>query len=403
MISTVPTLRRLLPLLAVLAAAVPGDEAPPGGAFAAGTQSAALRIDLRDGRVFVAARIEGQSVTLLVDPAGANALSPAVATKLGLARDPSVAAAPGVVTVRAPTLELGGYTLRDQPFHLLELQRWREFEPVPVDGVLGPESFAEVVLTLDYAARLMTLTAPAAFRAPERAVRLPLRFVERLPLVRASVDGRSGDFAIEPAARAPLVLHGGFVDEHDLLKVYDHRHEGVVGWGPGGEERGYATRIGAFEWGGLRAPQVVTILRDAARPLPGGRRLDGSIGGRLLARFTVSIDFVGGALLLEPNAALATPDAHDRSGMWINLDGDDLLIAALTPNGPGARSQLQAHDRIVAVDGVAATQLTLAGLRQRLTELPPGTRVRITARRDGKVIYANLILADLVPPPPATP
>lgn len=367
--------------------------------FPAGTPSAALQFELRDGRAFVAAQVMGRTLTLLVDPAGANVLSPAAVTALGLSIDAERSAAAGAPAVRAATVALGGYALRDQTFYVVDLGRWSEIEGASVDGVLGPEAFERIVLTLDYARRLLTLTDPAAFQAPVNAVSLPLRFVERLPLVAASVDGRAGEFAIEPGMRGPLTLHGGFVREHELLDRYPHGHESVVGWGISGPTRGFATRVGALEIGGLRAPAVVTTLQTEERRLPGARAVAGSIGGRLLARFTVTIDFVGRRLLLQPNAALATPDAHDRSGMWLNLDGADLIIDALQPNGPAARAQLQPHDRIVAVDGVPATELTLAGVRAKFRSSPVDTRVRVTARRDGKVIYANFILTDLVPAP----
>ena len=399
-------MRRLLPILVCLAAAASAEVAPtpPAAAgFAPGVQSAALRIALRDGRATVAARIAGRELTLLVDPAGANVLAPQVAAALGLARDAEASAAAGAPAVRAATVELGGYALRDASFYLMDLDRWRELEGDPIDGVLGLEAFERVVLTLDHDARLLTLTEPAAFRAPERAVRLPLRLVAGLPLVAASVDGIAGEFAIEPATRGPLTLDAGFVRQHELVDRYLHGHEGVVAWGLGGPVRGYATRVGAFEWGGLRAPHAVAFLRTEERAANDGRAVAGRIGGLLLARFKVSFDFVGRALLLEPGAALAAPDAHDRAGLWLNLDGEDLIIDALLPNGPAARAQLQPHDRVVAVDGVPATQLTLAGLRQRFATAPAGTRVRITARRDGKVIYAGLILADLVPTPTVRP
>lgn len=398
-------MRHPLPLLALLLASVAAGQDAPRQGFLPDTTQTVLRFDLRDGRAYVAARIGERALTFLVDPAGANVIAPRRAAELGLARDAAAGAAAGVPVVRPAAVELGGFTLRDAPFHLLELERWRAIEGEPIDGVLGAEAFERVVLTLDYAARLLTLTEPGAFRAPERATRLPLRFVEGLPLVAATVDGRHGEFAVEPATRGPLTLHGGFVRQHGLLEQRAHGHETVVGWGLGGPVRGYATRVAEFEWDGWRAPQVVAFLQTADRADVGARAVAGTIGGALLARFTVSFDAVGRALLLEPNAALATPDQHDRAGLWLNHDGEDLIIDALQPNGPAARAQLQPHDRIVAVDGVPATQLSLAGLRQRLATTPAGTRVKVTARRDGKVVFATVVLADLVPAtaPPSTP
>lgn len=388
-------MRRLAPCFALAAVLLAGVSPAQEGA----ATRTSLRFEARDGRVVIAAVIGGRELRMLVDPAGANVLAPKVAAELGLAADAAASATAGTPAVRAPTVALGERQLDDASFYLVDLERWREIEGEPIDGVLGQEAFGAVVLTIDHAAKLVTLTERGAYQVPERAARLPLRLVDGLPLVAASVDGLAGEFALEPASRGPLTLYGGFVRQHELLDRYGHGHERVVSWGLGGPSRGYATRVGAVELGGLSAKHTVTYLRTDDRAFAGGRTLAGSIGGSLLARFRASYDLAGGALVLEPSPALDAGEPHDRAGLWLNLDGDDLLVAALTSNGPAARAQLQPHDRIVAVDGVPATQLTLAALRRRFAEDPAGTRIKISARRDGKVVYATLILADQVPTP----
>jgi hypothetical protein len=48
---------------------------------------------------------------------------------------------------------------------------------------------------------------------------------------------------------------------------------------------------------------------------------------------------------------------------------------------------------------VPSTQLPLLELRAKLRELPKSSRVKITLRRDSQVVYAVVVLDDLVPPP----
>jgi hypothetical protein len=220
-----------------------------------------------------------------------------------------------------------------------------------------------------------------------------------MPLIDGEVDGMKGRFTIDTGARSSVTLSAPFVMEHGLLLRYPRRHETTTGWGLGGPTRAYATRAGWLKLGPLEVKAPVLELSSAVATTGSDRYIAGSVGGGALRRFTVSIDFVGRALYLQPNADIGAPDLFDRSGMWINLDGEELIVDELLSNGPAARAQVQKHDRIVNVDGVPATQLPLLDLRAKLRDLPKGSRVKMTLRRDSKVVYANIMLDDLVPPP----
>lgn len=378
----------------------PDQFAPPaavGGAFAEGASSTSLPFKLLNNHIYVQAVVDGRPLTLLLDTGGVNLLTPKAALALGL--EPSADGSGELAEVRARHLELGAYALSDPLFYVADLGRLPEVEGVAFDGLIGHEVFKGLVVTIDYAAKRITLTAPAAFGAPAGAARLPFELVERMPLVDAEVDGMKGRFTVDTGARSSVTLSAPFVAEHGLLLRYPRRHETTTGWGIGGPTRAYATRAGWLKLGELEVKAPVLELSSAVAAAGSDRYVAGSIGGGALRRFTVSIDFVGRALFLQPNADLGAPDLFDRSGMWINLDGEELIVDDLLANGPAARAQVQKHDRIVSVDGVPSTQLPLLDLRAKLRELPKSSRVKMTLRRDSQVVYAVVVLDDLVPPP----
>lgn len=396
--------RLLVSLLTAICAAASVMASEPAAAasdrgFAEGTTSTTLPIELAGDRIYLTVRLDGQPLRMLVDTGGVNILDPGVAQRLGLRNDAALSRDAGVAAVRGSALELGEFTLRDPVFYAVDLGRLPQVDGIAFDGVLGFEVFERSVVTLNYATQQLTLGDPAG--AGPAGTRLPFRLDERLPLIEAQVDGHRGDFTLEVGARGPLTLYGAFVRQHAMLDAYPHGHEQVVDWSIGGPRHGFSTRIAKLELAGVVVPQLVAHLQAATRDAAGARQVAGSIGGGVLKRFTVTLDFVRRELILEPNAALAALEPFDRSGMWINLDGEDLIIDALQPNGPGARSQLQPHDRLINIDGVPVTQLTLAAVRRKFSESAAGTRVKVTARRDSKVIYATIVLADLVPNPSA--
>ncbi len=374
--------------------------APPpavGGAFAEGATSTTLPFRLLNNHIYVQAVVDGKPLTLLLDTGGVNLLTPKAAAALGLASTAAGGAELG--EVRARNLELGAYALSEPLFYVADLGRLPEVEGTPFDGLVGFEVFKNLVVTIDYAARRLTLTEPAAFVAPAGAARQAFVLTERMPLIDGEVDGMKGRFTIDTGARSSVTLSAPFVMEHGLLLRYPRRHETTTSWGIAGPTRAYATRAGWLKLGPMELKAPVLELSAAAAGAASDRYVAGSIGGGALRHFTVSIDFVASALYLQPNAEFAAPDLFDRAGMWINLDGEELIVDDLLANGPAARAQVQKHDRIVSVDGVPATQLSLLELRAKLREQPKGSRVKMTLRRDSKVIYANIVLDDLVPPP----
>jgi predicted aspartyl protease len=374
--------------------------APAAAGFAEGATATTLPFRLLNNHIYVQAVVEGRPLTLLFDTGGVDMLSTQAAKALGLTV--KAAAAEAVVDVglaRAKRVELGAYGLNDVEFYVADLGRLPEVEGLAFDGMIGFESVKDLAVTIDYGARRITLTAPAAFVAPAGAAKLPFALAERLPVVDGEVDGMKGRFTIDTGARGSVALSAPFVAAHSLLERYPRRHEATTGWGISGASRAYATRAGWLKLGALEVKAPVLELSSAALGNAGDRYISGNVGGGILKRFTVTFDYAGSALYLAPNAELAAFDPFDRSGMWINLDGEDLIVDDLMSNGPAARAQVQEHDRIVSVDGVPATQLSLLDLRAKLRDLPKGYRVRMTLRRDSKVVYATIVLDDLVPPP----
>jgi len=203
--------------------------------------------------------------------------------------------------------------------------------------------------------------------------------------------------SLDTGSRASLSLHSPFVRAHDLVRRYQAAPETVVGWGVGGPSRGRPARLGTLAIGDL-------VLRDLAADLYLGDKgafadpdLSGNLGGGVLRRFTVSLDYDANRLYLLPNPDFDRPDAFDRSGMWLFRDGDVLKVAAVAPGGPAARAGLLPDDRIERIGGEAASARSLSAWRARLRELPAGTRLQLVTTRAGAPRAAAIVLADAIP------
>ena len=116
-----------------------------------------------------------------------------------------------------------------------------------------------------------------------------------------------------------------------------------------------------------------------------------------MKRFTVAFDYEARRMYLAPNAAYAKVDEFDRSGLWLIAEGDALHVADVAGDSAAARAGLGEDDRITAIDGEQVSARGLPEWRQRLRDLPVGTRLAIDYRRAGRPASTELVLADRIP------
>ncbi|MCH3719183.1 hypothetical protein LZB68_08880, partial [Campylobacter lari] len=55
------------------------------------------------------------------------------------------------------------------------------------------------------------------------------------------------------------------------------------------------------------------------------------LGGGVLRRFSMGIDYDAKRLYLVPNAESTQADAFDRSGLWLQAEHDALRVADVAP------------------------------------------------------------------------
>jgi len=67
----------------------------------------------------------------------------------------------------------------------------------------------------------------------------------------------------------------------------------------------------------------------------------------------------------------------------------------VTPNTPAAQAGIEKDDEIIAIDGVAAKQLSVWDIKRKLRQAP-GTRVALTLSRAGKQREVSIELREIL-------
>jgi hypothetical protein len=265
-------------------------------------------------------------------------------------------------------------------------------------GNLGKDVLEHSVVRIDYDHRTITFYAGAyPGTAPILDAKLVMGYDPQLPgaVAAPGTDAFAAGFTLDTGAGGTIVT-SPLVSAHHLL---DHVHtlsspSHGLGNGQSNDVIGRldAVAIGPFL---LHAP-VLALSTDTVGSLANAA-FSVNLGGNLLRRFTVTIDYPHNRVMLEPGAEFDAPFLADASGLVLRAEGPDyhrFVVTAIAPGSPAADAQLQPDDVIGAIDGKPASAFALWQLQELLRHA--GTRVALSIVRDGKTAPSELALRALL-------
>jgi len=194
-----------------------------------------------------------------------------------------------------------------------------------------------------------------------------------------------------------LTLTGPFVRQNDLRAKATSGNEAMVGWGVGGPGRAFVTRGGELKLSDVTIDNPLTAFSTDKGGVHASEAFPNNIGGGILKRFVVTLDYDHNLMYLKPIAGpVADLDTFDRSGMWINQVDVGFKIFDVTKGGPAEQAGLAKGDEIVAVDGEQADSIALSDMRQNLRDAAPGTVVKLTVKQATGTKDVSITLRDLI-------
>lgn len=272
----------------------------------ANTREVVVNFQSPKGLIVVPASINGQPVHLLIDSGSTTSVIDAdVAKRLnlatgGIARVQGAGLLTGTVA-RADSLDIGG--VHFSPF-FMEAVPLRLPAPIAhegIDGVLGYDLLAPLVLRISYQHEEVRLMYPESFSYSGNGTILPIAIDRRVPIAGASLGQNDrGTFTFDTGSDARLVLYRSFADANrrDFIDPWNFNQD--LGAGAGGDFPTRITTVSRLNLGAYSLTNLVTevIMRESGAF--GASSSDGIVGSGALGMFdAVFFDYPGKRIILE--------------------------------------------------------------------------------------------------------
>lgn len=246
-----------------------------------------------------------------------------------------------------------------------------------IDGILGFDTFADLLLTLDYAAGEVHVGKGRLGEPDGREI-----FRDRgdgRPFVEVEIDGRALDVLLDSGSTGGLVLRPGDpvswrapprpVSTAVRYEKLEHRTAGRV--------------AGRIRFG-------PAVLEDPIVERNDGTRL---AGYRVLRHFVLTFDHRSRRIRMRrDDTGPIRTDPVRGIGVGLAPRPEGWEVLRVFPGDPGERAGLQAGDLITAVDGTPVYERGCVGFTD-----PPKSTVELTLLRDGERLEREVAVEILVP------
>jgi C-terminal processing protease CtpA/Prc len=150
-------------------------------------------------------------------------------------------------------------------------------------------------------------------------------------------------------------------------------------------------RVQSVEVGGITFERPITMLPLSEEAMVGASDAIGNIGGEIMRRFTVTLDYPRKRMILEPNAQRREPFDADMSGLGMRMgpDGSNALeVEWIQSDSPASKAGVRPNDLIERIDGRPALEIGVSGLRAMSRR--DGERHVLSIRRGHQTLEVTL-------------
>lgn len=307
------------------------------------------------------------------------------------------------------TIRLGGIIGYFQNIILLEedLLNLSEYIGLTVHGIIGSELLSRFNVKIDYEARHITFSNPEKYKYKKRKGEyIPLYFEKTKPYIAINsleVNGQKDlnlNLLIDTGGAHALMLNRESISPKLIpSKMVD----GNLGRGLSGKIDGKIGRVSKFKFASHDFKEVVTSFPDTIVLGTKEERFSifrqGSIGGEILKRFVVTLNYHQKLMVLKPiKSVIKKPFESDMSGIDLRAMGEDhndFEVAHVIPNSAASLAGVIPGDRIIMFNKKLARHISINEFYQELSKRE-GYSIDLVILRGNRLEEVNFKLKRLI-------
>lgn len=207
---------------------------------------------------------------------------------------------------------------------------------IPIHGILGYDFFKNFVVITDYVSKKITFYKPEAYKRKKcfECEEFKLSFYNNKPYVNI----RMSSFTSK-SENITLLLDSGSSDalwlfnKHNSLGDNSNKYfEDFLGLGFSGNIFGKRSKLNEIWMGSFNLKQVKVAFpeKSATEGIIFFEERDGSIGGDILKRFTMILNYQAKTMILKKNSNYSDPFYYNMAGLTIEHDGLEVITELTT-------------------------------------------------------------------------
>ncbi|MDN5216206.1 aspartyl protease family protein [Fulvivirgaceae bacterium BMA12] len=302
------------------------------------------------------------------------------------------------------TLKLPGATSKGQGMLVLaeDYLQLKNYLGVEVHGILGYELFSRFIVKINYDKTTVTLYNPDYFKPKKKQEVLPLTIEDSKPYLFGNVKVGNGQRLPAKLMMDTGASHSILLDKesHDSINIPEQKIYTTLGRGLGGNIEGFIARVKNVNLGSFEFEEVIgsfPVSETLAEMFKPNKR-QGTIGGGLLSKFIVTIDYFNERIYLKKGRKINKGFEYNMSGIEVKAIGNNLntfVINEITPDSPAERAGLLPGDIIDNLNGHSASNIQLNDVNS-FFRTKPGRKINLSIVRDGEKIKKTFKLEKVI-------
>lgn len=225
-----------------------------------------------------------------------------------------------------------------------------------VYGIIGYDIFSRFVVEIDYDSKRLILHDPKRYKPKRRCTAVPIDVRGGKPFLRTSISQEKAknslDIMVDTGASHAALLDFGDIQASALPQ---DRIVTRLGTGIAGEIRGYLSRLDTLAIADFTFEEVLFSAPFEGvynKSIKRGSKY-GTIGGELLHRFNVTLDYQGQMIYLQKSNRYKDSFEYDMSGLTLNATGeelDTLVVIDIKEGSPAHHAGFAKGDILISVN-----------------------------------------------------